>query len=458
MNYAELKIGKLVQTVLKPLIISKASVNEVLLMQDAEWSKTNFGIQYPLLLKTSSTVAEKHYYSDLFVIYGETYRLCCEWFETASNNDRPYVEKWIREHEEVVAQIVNTERVPVGKKKNKGREELEKEANILCSSESLADQKQGAELFLEVQKTEWREPLYPGGMEWIKAVSMSDEVLNAFQNLAIDALSHQRYEEAMKYCEAVRKDAVKFEDEEFRRWSGTSLIFSSMCEYVKKRPGNFAPERRCAEIEVLLCSIPRSPFYDLTEALHRKRRAAMFASVTSIEALGDYYCENATNLEEAKEAYFFYWLLRVDDDPKFAAKLHVAKNKYIDKLSQYVVSTFMNPTTWMPAPPENMTWEEYSGLTEEVQGKLQRTALDDRVSFWNNDKIADSSISDTGAYRPGMIDMEALWKQFVKHPRNQEITKKILCFKKKQYKCHLYLGDFADCCKFLWEKTYKKNS
>ena len=100
MNYAELKIGKLVQTVLKPLIISKASVNEVLLMQDAEWSKTNFGIQYPLLLKTSSTVAEKHYYSDLFVIYGETYRLCCEWFETASNNDRPYVEKWIREHEE----------------------------------------------------------------------------------------------------------------------------------------------------------------------------------------------------------------------------------------------------------------------------------------------------------------------------------------------------------------------
>ena len=62
MNYAELKIGKLVQTVLKPLIISKASVNEVLLMQDAEWSKTNFGIQDPLLLKTSSTVAEKHYY------------------------------------------------------------------------------------------------------------------------------------------------------------------------------------------------------------------------------------------------------------------------------------------------------------------------------------------------------------------------------------------------------------
>lgn len=100
MNYTDLKIGKLVQTVLKPLIINKATINEVMQMQHLEYSKENFGIQYPLLLKTSSTVAEKHYYSELLTLYGETYRLCCEWFETATNNDRPYVEKWIREHED----------------------------------------------------------------------------------------------------------------------------------------------------------------------------------------------------------------------------------------------------------------------------------------------------------------------------------------------------------------------
>lgn len=99
MSYDELKIGKLVQTVLKPLIISEATINEVMQMQNLEYSKSTFGIQYPLLLKTSSPVAEKHYYSELFTLYGETYRLCCEWFETATNNDRPYVEKWIREHE-----------------------------------------------------------------------------------------------------------------------------------------------------------------------------------------------------------------------------------------------------------------------------------------------------------------------------------------------------------------------
>lgn len=99
MSYEELKIGKLVQKVLRPLILSKATLFEVAQMQGLEYSKETFGIQYPLLLKTSSPVAEKHYYSELLTLYGETYRLCCEWFETAANNDRPYVEKWIREHE-----------------------------------------------------------------------------------------------------------------------------------------------------------------------------------------------------------------------------------------------------------------------------------------------------------------------------------------------------------------------
>lgn len=98
--YGELKIGKLVQLVLKPLLIRKVTESELRMMQEAEYSKKTFGIQYPLLLKTSEPVAERHYYKDIFCINGENYRLCCEWFETAANNDRPYVEKWIREHEE----------------------------------------------------------------------------------------------------------------------------------------------------------------------------------------------------------------------------------------------------------------------------------------------------------------------------------------------------------------------
>ncbi len=97
--YSELKIGKLVQMVLKPLIISKVTKQEIQKMQEIEYSKITFGIQYPLLLKTDAPIAERHYYKDLFDINGETYRLCCEWYETGANNDRPFVEQWIKDHE-----------------------------------------------------------------------------------------------------------------------------------------------------------------------------------------------------------------------------------------------------------------------------------------------------------------------------------------------------------------------
>ena len=69
------------------------------MLHETEYSKNTFGIQYPLLLKTQALEAERHYYKDLFKINGESFRLCCEWYETAANNDRPYVEKWIKEHD-----------------------------------------------------------------------------------------------------------------------------------------------------------------------------------------------------------------------------------------------------------------------------------------------------------------------------------------------------------------------
>lgn len=94
----ELKIGKLVQSVLKPLLVSSTSEEEIRQMQEAEYSKTTFGITYPLLVKTSQPFDKRRYYSDAIEIRGEKYHLCSQWFETPANNDRPYVEKWIREH------------------------------------------------------------------------------------------------------------------------------------------------------------------------------------------------------------------------------------------------------------------------------------------------------------------------------------------------------------------------
>ena len=98
---SELKIGKLVQLVLRPLLQSdKVSGEEIILLQEKEYCKKHFDIQYPLLLKTTAEEKELHYYKERFFIKGESYRLCCEWFETEANNDRPYLEKWIAEHNE----------------------------------------------------------------------------------------------------------------------------------------------------------------------------------------------------------------------------------------------------------------------------------------------------------------------------------------------------------------------
>jgi hypothetical protein len=97
--YKELKIGQLARTVFRrTLEDGLASEDEVGFMQNAEYSKQFFGLQYPVLLRTDERDTELHYYKDPIFIRGERYRICCEWFENAANNDRPFLLKWIESH------------------------------------------------------------------------------------------------------------------------------------------------------------------------------------------------------------------------------------------------------------------------------------------------------------------------------------------------------------------------
>lgn len=100
--YKELKIGQLARTVLRRMLeYGLASEEEVGFMQKPEYSKQFFDLQYPVLLRTDERDTEQHYYKDPVSIRGKHYRICCEWFETAANNDRPYLLKWIENHKEV---------------------------------------------------------------------------------------------------------------------------------------------------------------------------------------------------------------------------------------------------------------------------------------------------------------------------------------------------------------------
>lgn len=95
----ELKIGNLARIMIPKLMQEgKVSGNEIELMLTAAYSKQTFDLQYPVLAKVESNYNKIRYYAKPFMIDSVEYVLCSQWFEVPSNNDRPYLEKWISEH------------------------------------------------------------------------------------------------------------------------------------------------------------------------------------------------------------------------------------------------------------------------------------------------------------------------------------------------------------------------
>ena len=99
--YRELKVGKLAQIVLgRMLEEGRASEEEIRLLQDAAYSKRTFDLQYPLLTRADGEYEKVRYYAKPLNIRGVKYVLCSQWFEKESNNDRPYLLRWIKSHQE----------------------------------------------------------------------------------------------------------------------------------------------------------------------------------------------------------------------------------------------------------------------------------------------------------------------------------------------------------------------
>lgn len=95
----ELKIGKIAQTFLREALESgKASDEEVSLMLTKEYSKSVFGLDYPLLAPADEGCDSVRYYAKPLTIRGKQYRLCSQWFEVSANNDRPYLMAWLEKH------------------------------------------------------------------------------------------------------------------------------------------------------------------------------------------------------------------------------------------------------------------------------------------------------------------------------------------------------------------------
>lgn len=98
--YNDIKIGKLARIMIPKLMQEgKVSEGEIAQMLTGKYSKQAFDLQYPALAKVDSNYDRVRYYATPFKVGTVEYVLCSQWFETAANNDRPYLEKWIAEHE-----------------------------------------------------------------------------------------------------------------------------------------------------------------------------------------------------------------------------------------------------------------------------------------------------------------------------------------------------------------------
>ena len=99
---SELKVGRIAQTVLKRMLesnkIDKEEINQLRLKS---YSKSQFGIDFPLLVLADEPYDSTRYYSKPLFIHDVEYRLCSQWFETTNNNDRPLLLAWLAKHESV---------------------------------------------------------------------------------------------------------------------------------------------------------------------------------------------------------------------------------------------------------------------------------------------------------------------------------------------------------------------
>ncbi len=99
--YIRKKIGEIANSELRNQLSKGVSMQELSDLQDARYCKQKFDLNYPLLSKNRfDSRGYPRYYKESILINGEPFYLCNQWFETPANNDRPYLLRWLREHQD----------------------------------------------------------------------------------------------------------------------------------------------------------------------------------------------------------------------------------------------------------------------------------------------------------------------------------------------------------------------
>ena len=97
--FEEYSVGQLANQKLRELL-EKGIKSELLeKLQNKIYSKNNFGVNYSLLVKDEGIgKPERHYYALPLSINKDSFFLTNEWFENETNNDRPLLLRWMKDH------------------------------------------------------------------------------------------------------------------------------------------------------------------------------------------------------------------------------------------------------------------------------------------------------------------------------------------------------------------------
>lgn len=97
--FEEYSVGQLANQKLRELL-EKGIKSELLeKLQNKIYSKNNFGVNYSLLVKDEGIgKPERHYYALPLSINKNSFFLTNEWFENETNNDRPLLLRWMKDH------------------------------------------------------------------------------------------------------------------------------------------------------------------------------------------------------------------------------------------------------------------------------------------------------------------------------------------------------------------------
>ncbi len=94
----ELPIGKYVRKTFTELVKNNLiDQNEVERLQQKDYSKLTFDIQFPFLANEDSEYyIRERYWKEQYHINGKVFFVCSQWYEVSANNDRPYYEEWLK--------------------------------------------------------------------------------------------------------------------------------------------------------------------------------------------------------------------------------------------------------------------------------------------------------------------------------------------------------------------------